>query len=116
MGRGEFLSLNYYNPYSGAFNRDSPSKLVTGGSIRQRSPWRLYVFHWQGISNARKKCLVVFISVNFSTTVTHGSQTVFKLMTEFKLFELMMILYTTEKLFIKSKLFLFLLYNLSLLK
>ena len=80
------------SPHPAYHHQDSPSKLITRGSIRKRSSWRLYVFHWQGIRNARKKCLVISISVDFSTTVTHGSQTVF---------ELMMMLYMTEKLFIK---------------
>ena len=47
------LLLNLYEPYSKAFNSDYPSKLITGESIRQKSSWR-----WQGIGNARKKCLV----------------------------------------------------------
>ena len=41
--------------------RDFPSKLITAGSIKSRHGG--YVFHLQGNSNARKKCLVVSISV-----------------------------------------------------
>ena len=74
------LSLNSSEPYNKEFNRDSPSKRVTGGSTRQRSSWRLCLSlarNWQ-----RKK--KVFSSFNFSNTVTYGSQTVFEVMTEFK--------------------------------
>ena len=56
------LSLNSSEPYSRAFNRDSPLKLIAGGSIRQWSSWRLF-FPWKEIGNARKKCLIVSISV-----------------------------------------------------
>ena len=41
--------------------RDFPSKLITAGSIKSHLGG--YVFHLQGNSNARKKCLVVSISV-----------------------------------------------------
>ena len=37
------LSLNSFDPYSRVFNRDSPSKLITEGSIRKRSSWRLCI-------------------------------------------------------------------------
>ena len=59
------LLLNSTEPYRRTFNWDSPSKLITGGSIRQRSSWRLCLSlarNWQ-----RKK--KVFICFNFSTTV-----------------------------------------------
>ena len=47
-------------PYIKAFKRDCSTKLKIVGSIRQS---RDFVFHWKGISNARKKCFIVPISV-----------------------------------------------------
>ena len=64
-----------------AFNRDSSSKLLIEGSIRQRSSWRFCLLlrrNWQ----RKKKVLNCF---DFSTTVTHGAYTIFELMIEFML-------------------------------
>ena len=64
-----------------AFNRDSSSKLLIEGSIRQRSSWRFCLLlrrNWQ----RKKKGLNCF---DFSTTVTHGAHTIFELMIEFML-------------------------------
>ena len=60
------LSLNSSELYSRTFNRDSLSKLTTGGSIRQWASWRLCLSlarNWQ----RKKKVLSCFI---FSTIVT----------------------------------------------
>ena len=61
--------------------RDSSSKLIIEGSIRQRSSWRFCLSlskNWQ-----RKK--KVFSCFDFSTIVTHGAYTIFELMTKLML-------------------------------
>ena len=50
---------------------DSLSKLITEGAI-SKGRHGDYVFHWQGIGNARKKCLVVSISLPQLHWVLHS--------------------------------------------
>ena len=43
-------------PYRRVFNRDSPSKLVTGGSVRQSLSWRLCLFTGKELAT-QEKCV-----------------------------------------------------------
>ena len=98
-----FIILSLNSPeHIVEINRDSASKHKTGGSIRQRSSWRIYqtkvvmedlsdkdrhgdyVFQWQGIACSRKMCLVVSISVPQLHTSLKQSLNVWRNLSLFK--------------------------------
>ena len=60
-------------PYSKGFNRDSLSKLVIKGSIMEvKGCHGNFVFHWEGMGNARKKWLIVRFQYHSYTWVLHS--------------------------------------------